>query len=313
MKITSIKIDKLFEIFDYDIPFSNDENLLIITGPNGFGKTTILNIIFNLFNKKLSFFTKLSFEKITICLDNNIFIVISKKLKNDKSNVKFTITKNDEIIETFDDSSKSGSEVEKLIRNYLPLVKMDVNRWIDSRRGKILTTDDVITEYEEQLPANVIKKLLNIKSKNKNSILDSIKVHLIREQRLFRKVKTDGRSYREDKEKNIMIETIQTYANELQTLIAQCSQKSYIISQKLDSSYPNRLISETRKVSKEEYNIRFNKLKEKQEKLKRNGLYESKKEGLGYSEPDSKALLVYLIDLESKFSTSLKTPPNSLA
>ena len=45
MRINSIKIEKLFEIFDYDISFSTNENVLIITGPNGFGKTMILNII----------------------------------------------------------------------------------------------------------------------------------------------------------------------------------------------------------------------------------------------------------------------------
>ena len=78
MKIHSIKIDKLFEIFDYNISFSKKENVLIITGPNGFGKTMILNIIFNLFNRKFLFFQKLVFEAITIFLDDNISIIISR-------------------------------------------------------------------------------------------------------------------------------------------------------------------------------------------------------------------------------------------
>ena len=55
MRINSIKIEKLFEIFDYNISFSANENVLIITGPNGFGKTMILNIIFNLYISKIFF------------------------------------------------------------------------------------------------------------------------------------------------------------------------------------------------------------------------------------------------------------------
>ena len=47
--VKSVKIENLFEIFDYNIEYKTDENVLIITGPNGFGKTQILNILFHLF------------------------------------------------------------------------------------------------------------------------------------------------------------------------------------------------------------------------------------------------------------------------
>ncbi|MDP3105010.1 MAG: AAA family ATPase [Candidatus Methanoperedens sp.] len=300
MKINSIEIDQLFEIFDYNIPFSNKENVLIITGPNGFGKTMILNIIFSLFNRKFIFFQKLVFKKITISLEDNFSIVISKKLEKRKPNVKFVFSQNDKEIETFDYSSKLESDIERTISQYLPVARIGVDKWVDHRSSRILSIDDLINEYADQLPDEVSKNLLKIRSEKINAILDSIKVHLIREQRLFKKVQTTERNYREEKEQTIMIETIQTYAKELKQVIAQYSQKSFIISQELDSSYPNRLISEKGKVSEDEYNVRFKKLKEKQDKLKRNDLYESKQEVLGYSKADSKALLVYLNDLESK-------------
>lgn len=38
--IQSIKIEKLYYIYSYEIDFANDANVLILTGPNGFGKTT---------------------------------------------------------------------------------------------------------------------------------------------------------------------------------------------------------------------------------------------------------------------------------
>ena len=297
MKITSIKIDKLFEIFDYDISFSNKENLLIITGPNGFGKTTILNIIFNLFNRKLSFFAKLSFEKITICLDEKISITISKNLRGDKSNLKFTFAQNDKIIKTLVYSKIINIDI---LQGYLPIANVDIDEWIDHSSRNILSTNDLIDKYEEQLPDDVLKNVYKFKSKKVDNILDSIKVHLIKEQRLFRTVKNQFDDYDDNEEQTITTETIQTYANELTRLMESYSNQLFVISQELDSSYPNRLISETAKVSEEKYNVRFNKLKEKQEKLERFNLYEGKLKVLKYSKDDSKALLVYLKDFEHK-------------
>ena len=307
MRIQSIKIEKLFEIFDYDISFRNNENLLIITGANGFGKTMILNIIFNLFNRKFLFFQKLVFEKITINLQDDISITITRKIEKDtkktgkdKSHIKFHFAQHGKELDVFDYSDKLENDVWKNISRFLPVARIDENTWIDHRTNKILTMDVLLEEYADQLPDEVSRTLLKIKSPEINKILDSIKVHLIREQRLFRKVQNDERNYREEKDQTIMIETIQTYAKELKQLIAQNSQQSFRISQQLDSSYPERLVKEKSKLSEANYKTLFDKLKEKQEKLAKNGLYESKQQFLGYNEDDSKALLVYLNDLEKK-------------
>ena len=44
MKLIELKVTKLFGILDYHIKFDSSE-ILIITGPNGYGKTVLLNII----------------------------------------------------------------------------------------------------------------------------------------------------------------------------------------------------------------------------------------------------------------------------
>lgn len=299
MKIRSIKIDNLFEIFNYDISFNNNENVLIVTGPNGFGKTMLLNIIYNLFNKNFQFFQTLVFEKITILLDDGIIITISKNSDVDSRVVRFAFTRDNKKIGDFDYTDKIERKFELSISKYLPIRRVDINRWIDLSEDRILTTGELLDEYGHLVPEHTRKMIPKITS-GVQDILDSIKVHLIEEQRLFRKVQRYDKRHREDKNKTIMIETIQKYADELKQLISLNSQESIKRSQELDSSYPNRLISQNDKVSEEDYNIRFNELKEIQKKLKRNGLYESKLEVLKYSEADSKALLVYLHDLEIK-------------
>jgi len=302
MRIKSIKIENLFEIFDYDISFANNENVLIITGPNGFGKTMILNIIFNLFNRKFQFFKTLVFDKISIVLDDAYSIVILKENKNDKQSVKIIFLNDDNEIGSFDYSDKLEEDVERKIERYLPIRRVGPKKWINHNTDEIQTMDDILNIYADQFPEEIGKNLFRIDSEKINKILDSIKVHLIKEQRLFRKVLNMERNYRQDKDQTIIIETIQTYAEELKKIIAFNLQESFKISQELDSSYPNRLVQATNKLTAEEYAARFEILENKQQKLAKNGLYKSERQFLRYSQDDSKALSVYLNDLDKKLS-----------
>ena len=306
MKIKSIEIQNLFEIFNYNISFKKDENVLIITGPNGFGKTMVLNIIFNLFNRKFLFFQKLVFEKITLILDENIKVIIIKTITDGKSKISFSFyekdkLENDKLIETFDYSTKLELDFERTIDRYLPVHKISDDKWIDHRTDRILNLEELLNEYADQLPDKFSKNLLRIKSTKVNSILDSIQVHLIREQRLFKKAQnTVERNYREEKEQTLMIETIQTYAKELKQFILNNIQKSFNQTQALDSSYLDRLIDEKNIITENDYNSRLLSLNEKQENLMEFGLYESKQKIRDYSKDDAKALLVYINDLEQK-------------
>ena len=63
--LTHIKIEKLFDVFDYDITF-NDTGITILTGPNGYGKTTILKILDALSVDNYRFFKSLLFKEITL-------------------------------------------------------------------------------------------------------------------------------------------------------------------------------------------------------------------------------------------------------
>ncbi|MES2589194.1 MAG: AAA family ATPase [Bacteroidota bacterium] len=300
MKINSIKIENLFEIFTYDISFKPNENVLIITGPNGFGKTMVLNIIFSLFNRKFLFFQKLVFDKITLCLDEEIKIIISRTLEKDKPKISFFFYEKESELGKFDYSNKLEHDLERSIQNFLPVRKIAPEKWRDLRTDRVLNIDELLNEYSEQFPDEIRKNILPIKSERVNLILDSIQVHLIQEQRLFKKAQFTERNYREDKEQNVMIESIQTYAEELKQLIIEFSQKSFIQTQELDSSYPKRLTSEINILSEPEYIRRYNILKSKQEKLTEFGLFESKQEFLDYNSEDAKALSVYLKDFELK-------------
>lgn len=67
--LKAIKLKKLFGRFNYDIELK-DEGITIITGPNGYGKSTVLTILDEFCNKSLGDVLQHTFESISFIADN---------------------------------------------------------------------------------------------------------------------------------------------------------------------------------------------------------------------------------------------------
>ncbi|WOF17222.1 AAA family ATPase [Methanoplanus sp. FWC-SCC4] len=68
-KIQDIEIRGLFSKYDHKIPFETEENLSIITAPNGYGKTTILRLIRAVFSGNLREIKDIPFNSVKITFD----------------------------------------------------------------------------------------------------------------------------------------------------------------------------------------------------------------------------------------------------
>jgi predicted ATP-binding protein involved in virulence len=302
MKLTKIEIKGLFDLFDYDIPLTNEENLLIITGPNGFGKTMILNIIFSFFNKRFFFFQKLIFKEISISIDNDVVIQIQKTKEKRTNVVNFRFTNNGEEIEKISYSNKTEKDMEHYL-SFIPQIRRyDEHKWIDRRTDRVLDFDEIIEIYSDELPEEHMNNAFMVHTKNNkiNEIFALLKVHLIKEQRLLKRVQADRNFFSERSNNIYTTDTIREYAKELKMVIAQNLQQSFIKSQELDSSFPRRLLNETGNLTKEDFNKRFETLRDKQNKLKKYGLSTSQQEVPSYNKKNANVLLVYLKDSEEK-------------
>lgn len=78
MKITEIEIKRLYGTYSYHITDLDKQNLLVLTGYNGMGKTTILNIIDAVSNLNLWFFYELEFDEISIRFVDGLNLRLSK-------------------------------------------------------------------------------------------------------------------------------------------------------------------------------------------------------------------------------------------
>jgi len=74
LKLTNIKIQKLFGLLDYDIPLGQNE-ITMLTGPNGYGKTMILKIINSILSNELNILCKLKFESVELSFQNGSVLI----------------------------------------------------------------------------------------------------------------------------------------------------------------------------------------------------------------------------------------------
>lgn len=73
--ITRFKIKKLFGLYSYDIDWNTEDkaSIDIITGPNGFGKTTILSLVNSFFRSDLAAVADVVFDELDIFFDGKVF------------------------------------------------------------------------------------------------------------------------------------------------------------------------------------------------------------------------------------------------
>lgn len=78
MRINKFVVNQLFGLYDYEINFWEDDNISILHGPNGCGKTTILNLIDATIGGDITVLDNIPFAKIELTINGNESISIDK-------------------------------------------------------------------------------------------------------------------------------------------------------------------------------------------------------------------------------------------
>lgn len=189
-KIKNFSIYGLFGINDVNIPF--DENVKILIGKNGLGKTQVLNIFYYTLTTNFSKLSEFSFDKVELQIQNEDQVIIISKEDCDKYKT----------------------------RNYSPLIKDLINivgvsqferlkTIVKRSRYKnvknILQHDPVFYKLSEIFPSNYIDHILKIlgredrysptKKTNKVEVIETIQNYLSENKILyfptFRRVEED--------------------------------------------------------------------------------------------------------------------------
>lgn len=305
----NLKYKGLFGRFNYEFDFNDD--VTIITGPNGYGKSTILRTIDAIGKgiNGINYFINLNFAELQLTnLEKNEKIVIKK------TEDKLYINNYELDLEIFRDILYYMIQEE---RYYLR--RINENNVYDRRRDKTYTIEEYILNnfsqeefknrsdnlfinmnlrynFSKKFKNNNIEKALRAieEIKEKKNIVNEI--YYIKEQRL---IITD----KEDKNKEEDIEFIKQLPEKFKNIIAKISNNYSVVSNKLDSSYPDRLFSTKKGISKEEYENEMNQMKQKLEKIMKFDISDIQlSKNLGFKEEHNKALKIYFEDFQKKYS-----------
>jgi len=309
MKLLNLKIFHLFDVFDHEIKYNQDERITIITAPNGYGKTMTLKIIYNLFNKRLNFFMKLVFDKIVLDFDNNQSIEIIKEADN--KTLKFILKDAKKEIASFEyPSKKMAMELNKGLlyrrfEDFMPsfIERISANEWLNTTTEEILSFEEMIYQYSDYIPEKLVKKLKIDMPKDFLETINSLEVYFIQEQRLVLRQPISTLNRRRE---IVITDTIEKYSNELSEKIKQTIGEYAQVTQSLDSSFPKRLFKQ--KQQQEHYDLKekLTQLQEQRQKTSKYGLLKLDEDTFfqedEIDENDTKVLSLYISDSEQKLA-----------
>lgn len=302
MRIKEISVKKLFGMFDHTIPLNMEDRVTVIIGPNGYGKTSLLRLINAVLCYDPETICQIPFEEFRIDFEDSTYLKIAGQWGNPYLPFIFFFhfLPNQEP-ERFPDEQTSN------IRNTLfDGIRATVDSGdslIELPKGGHLNFGDLFeTKIFSELQQETIK---NIFSKQPQWLLDITKrtsSHFIKVQRLL-KLHNEYESWGIEPE---MISVVQTYSEEMAQIIEKKLAESVELSQKLDSSFPSRLLNQNFKarISDEELREKLKTLQYKRKKLMSAGLLDKEEEieipGETIDSSKLQLLSLYVSDVEKK-------------
>jgi predicted ATP-binding protein involved in virulence len=169
-RIRRIQVSKLFGIFDHEIPLNLNERITIIHGPNGYGKTVILQLVDGLFRRKWTPLCRIPFDELLLELaDGGVIRVKQEAPRATKAKKRraraaaralvFSYLENPGAEpRTFDyeeDSRLAQDFPTYLVERHLPFLRsVTAFTWRDMRSDEVLSLEEIQDRYAEELPVS---------------------------------------------------------------------------------------------------------------------------------------------------------------
>ena len=253
VNIDRIHVKGLFDDFDHDLAFDSSERIMLVIGPNGSGKTTILKIINALFNQPINRLASIPFREVDVSFDDETRLIVkrdtvSRHHGGDRLPLTLTCHRGG-VTETIDPSKISidrkdlGFLISFIERSIPVLERVGSRKWHHLGTGSILDLTDVITDFWDELPRE-LQRIVFPTPDWLQDIQHSVVVRLINTERLTRVSRRRWHDCTITPKR-----TVSHYSQQLARHIQDSIAKYGALSQLRDRTFPARLVDAFREQS----------------------------------------------------------------
>ena len=167
MRLRHLTVQRLFGRFNYEIPLREADGITLLTAPNGFGKTTILNLVYNLLSGRYAAALDVPFELFKLRFDDGTELSIQPsvgprtdrargtvrlRLPESKKPFEHTVRQHADRRSRLDLEARSIADS---LAEMLPfLSKVGPRHWREEESGAVLSAFEVIETYGDFLGIN---------------------------------------------------------------------------------------------------------------------------------------------------------------
>ncbi len=293
-----LEVKGLFNQYDYLLETSNKGNPLILTGPNGYGKTTLLKILSNLKEQNILYFFLIPF--------NSIALYINDKLNIKIESVEVNNGEEDEGVKERILKFSTGTENKPLVVSksalYEIIKKSPMSFYYERHYPYSGSIDTNSSHFFVQYQHESKRFLTLLTREHNNSIPLSLAnlpdVFFVQANRLresMPKIERKEDSEQEKREEIVKIsENLKENLKDSLSLFLSESQRS-------DKEFINSILTNNEDITEKEYNIRAEKIESTFEELSQYELGDKIKMP-AYNPKKSFVLKGYLDDLESNLA-----------
>ncbi|WP_414171867.1 AAA family ATPase [Clavibacter tessellarius] len=248
LSLVRAEVTKVLGEYDHSITFRNNDDFVIIYGPNGVGKTRFLEVIDALSRMEGSKLTSMPFGEATLTYSDSSTLSVKTVEQDSQPSSKSTFFKR-QLLFTLrrpdaadDEWHYMGGDFENWLVETTPWRPIGDDLWEDRRDGEVASLAGLENRYPEgggTKKSRIPPAFLDFRTSSASYLIETQRLRI--EQERPQRVN----QWRVNHQERSRSSQITEHASKMRTLVNDAQTEHSTITQQLDRTFPNRILSES--------------------------------------------------------------------
>ena len=263
LRLQRIVVDGLFGTYNHDINLNLDDRVTLLHGPNGVGKTVILELIRALLEGRFDYISSIPFSHFSLSFHDGSTIALkaNQSTNGDDRPHLLTLTRNGTREATSVGPTSRAASIAARVEYIHPHPNV-ANTWVDMRDGEVLASPELVARYRHYFSSQDDGDDDDLDWFR--DFLKNANAHFIEAQRLVRMDSNPSQRgdylRRSGRASAPMISTVVEFSRDFGKRLASTMAQYGRRSQALDESFPQRLIGQVDQLSVQDLQERMSRL-----------------------------------------------------